>query len=314
MRETNWLPGLVVLGVGAILALVFVLLSRSSKLFAPAGGRDDKDKLLDLEREIQIALDALRDHATEINRLPKEQYEAEKAQLELAAARALKARDDFQKAGGKKAKAEPKAGTAQGSLPFAAKAAIWGGLSVAFFVVLGFVLTGEEKPRQDGMEATGKVPSAQGGGQEAPLSAEEQEEQRQFNAAVEKVRKNGDDVEALSVVAHALLRRQRFEEADALTERGIGLDPFHVETRIHRGMLRGAKGDFAGAAGDLEKLANLYPDSHEALLFAGAMALELGDRKRALSNFQRYMVEAPVAEQPPQIRMEIAALRAELGQ
>ncbi len=308
--ETHWLPGIIVLVSGLGLAALFILLGRSSRGFAKTLTR--ADERLDHEKRIQNALDALRDHAAEANRLPKEQFEAQKMELELAAARALKARDDFDKAGAKKG-AKPAATAAAAGMSRGVRVLIWGGLTVAFFVVLGVILTQEERPRTDGMEATGKVPSEQGG-QQAPLSAEEQEEQRRFMAAMERVKKNSEDVDSLAELAHALLRREQYSEADTLTERGIGVDPFHVETRVHRAMLRGVKGDLAGGVADLERLANTYPGAHEALLFAGAMSLELGDKKRALLSFERFMHEAPPDDQPPQIRNGVAALRAQLGE
>ncbi|MGQ0504193.1 MAG: tetratricopeptide repeat protein [Myxococcaceae bacterium] len=310
---TNWVPGLIALGVALAFAIVFAVLSRKNKAFDPSAANKDDNKLLDLERAVQNALEALREHSVNAAHLTPDQFAAQKTELEIAAARAMKARDDHQAKGNRTSKpvgAAPKPTGFFANNP-GLRGALVGGLAVGFFVLLGVILTQEEKKRTDGMEATGKTPGQSG---EPQVSEEERQEEAEFNAAMERVRKNPDDVESLAKMTHALLRRQQFNEAVTLTERGVGVDPFHVETRVHRAMLKGAKGDLKAAVSDLEHLANTYPDAYEALLFAGAISLELGEKKRALTSFERYVVEAPASEHPPQISQALAGLRAELGE
>lgn len=310
MNPTDWTPGLLVLAGGLLLAVGFVLFSRRGKGKAEPA---QDEVLADLEQRYATLIAQLKELTADRANLPEERFQAEKTRLELAAAAALKARDAHVR--GAKHEAEKAAARAErvkkaaeaaaqgfwGKHP-QLKGALWGAGVVGFLAVLGWVLVQESKPRTDGMQATGKTPGEEGQSEAAEVEAF-------LQAAMERVRKNPDDVEAFAEVTHELIARQAFEHAYPLVERGIGLDPFHVDLRIHRAVLRAAQGEGAAARAELEHLAATYPEAYEALLYIGALAMRDGDRGRALQSFERYLTAAPAEAQPPGLRMTVAQLR-----
>lgn len=296
--ETNWLPGLVVLAVGLLAGLLFVLLSRRNGAAAPA---PEDARLADLEQHYRTLIAQLKALAAD-QHLLGDRYEAEKARLERAAADALRARDaHLRGAKHEQEKASARAARAKQAQGFfgknpALKGALFGAGAV-LFVVLVFALVAREATPRD----------------EPPPRAAQEQEDPHFQALLDRLGRNPSDIESITEVAHELIRRQQFEDALQLTNRALGIDPHHVETRIHRAVLVAAEGDDARALAQLEHLANTYPDAHEALLFAGALAHQLGDKKKALELFERFAAEAPPSEQPPALERSIERLKAELA-
>ena len=317
MNESHWIPGLIVLAAGLLVGGGFLIY-----LFrrAPEATLVD-DHLLDLERKAQLLMEQLKEFDTDKHQLDGERFAAQKRWLEQEAAQAFRARDEYTRDLNQIPRPPPlpKAQTASESAPKAKgffaehpelKGALWGGGVVLFFVVLGLVLSQEQKPRGDG-EITGKKPMAAAPAPgTAPTSATA--EDQEFQAALEQARQHPDDLELSGRVGHELIRRQRFEDAERLTEVALGFDPFHVESRIHRAVLRTTHNESKAALEELEHLAITYPHAGEARLFLGGLALETGDRARALANFERYIVETPQDEQPPQLRQVIAELRQQV--
>jgi hypothetical protein len=117
---------------------------------------------------------------------------------------------------------------------------------------------------------------------------------------------------ALDAAAHALLVRERFEEAETLVLRALAGAPKDAEAVIHHAVLRGVGGDTAGARAELERLAR-GPAGWEASLFAAGFALRAGDDEAALRALRRFRAGAPPAEVTPQLAEEIAELERRLG-
>jgi regulator of sirC expression with transglutaminase-like and TPR domain len=122
-----------------------------------------------------------------------------------------------------------------------------------------------------------------------------------------------DSPDAMARVAHELIYRQDWEEAHRVTERALGIDPFQIENRIHRAVLQAVQSDGDQGIKDLQHLVDAYPGAHEGLLFLGAIAMKRGEKQQALRSFERYLAEAPRAEQPPQLQDGIMMLRKQLG-
>src|SRR5215831_14457580 len=308
MTQTQWLPGVIALAVGLVCGLAFLFFRKGST--RPAAAVDDR--VADLERRAQLILDQLKELNADRHHLDAAQFEAEKARLEQEAAAALRARDEYSRGG-----AAPKI-PAKPIPPEAAsaprgwlgrhpqlKGAFWGGGVVLFAVILGLLLSQDQKPRQDGMGATGKTPPMAG--------APEAQEDPILNEAMANYQAHPDSVEAMSRLSHELINRQDFQEATRLTERSLGLDPFHVESRIHRAVLVAVEGDREKGQKALEHLANAYPDAHEARLYHGLLALQAGNERTALEILERYSAEAPPSQQPPRLADVIATLRKKLG-
>lgn len=319
--ETHWGPGIIVVVAGVVVALVLLFLAR--KKTAPIEEKDDR--LADHERKVQALLEQLRELNQDSHLMPEADFKAEKARLEAEAAAALRARDEYagalvtanrmaeKAAPGKKAEAAPAPAGFLAQNP-QLKGALWGASIVGFFVLLGLLLTQETKPREEmggGPMTGGGSTSAMGGQQQnAAMDAEEHE----FQELQKKLQQNPDDLELSARVAHELLRRQDFNGAGALTDRALTIDPFHTEARVHHEVLRGLKGDAMGALDQLEKIGKAQPDGDEALLFAGALAMEVNDPRRALRNFESYASITPPNEQPPQLAQGIALLRQQVAQ
>jgi hypothetical protein len=315
MTQTEWLPGVIVLAVGLVIGVVFLLRLRKGGSLASS---DTGDRLADLERRAQLILDQLKELNADRHHLESAQFEGEKSRLEHEAASALRARDEYARGLAASARATAKAEAAVASATPAPprgwlaqhpqlKGAIWGGGVVLFFVVLGLLLGQEQKPRQEGAGATGKTPPM------ASASQGEQQEDPGVKEALANYQAHPDSVDAISRLSHELINHQDFEEASRLTERGLGMDPFHVESRIHRAVLSAIRGDRENGEKMLQHLANIYPNAHEGRLYLGLLALQAGEQRAALDNFERYAAEAPLNEQPPALAQGIAMLRKQLG-
>ncbi len=310
MSGTNWLPGLLVLLLGVVAGVLFVLLSRKGHKPAQAG----TDPVLDdLEQRYQMLIGQLKELVADKHLLPQEQFDSERSRLEREAAAVLKAKDDHlrgvkheaEKAAARQARqqkaAEAAAQTFLGRNP-ALKGALVGGGVVGFFALL-FALLGQESKLRTDEPMTGGPPQKQ----------EQPGRDEKLEALVDKLKRNSDDIEVLAEVAHELIRRQAFDDAESLVNQALGMDPHHVETRIHHAVILAVDGDGATALHQLEHLARTYAGAHEALLFAGVLSMQMGDKGRALRNFERFLSEAPPAEVPPGLREGIVKLRQEVG-
>jgi cytochrome c-type biogenesis protein CcmH/NrfG len=299
---TNWLPGLVVLAVGFIAAALFLLTQRRK------GGSARDGALEDLERRYQSLIEQLKELAADKHTLAPEHYEAERARLEQEAVAALRARDEHQKKQGKRAPEPRPAPVTTGLLSPQLKGALWGGGIVLFFGVLGYTLVSEQRTRGEDDTATGRVPPGMGANaQQQPPQAD-----AELAQAWQRLRENPSDLETAALLSHELIRKQMYEDAERVTQRGLAVDPFNVELRVHQGVLRAVRGDEAGAEQALVKLVDSYPDAQESLLFLGALAMRQGNKAKALEYFERFAVEVPANLQPPPLLAAIQQLRGEL--
>ncbi len=310
MNETNWLPGIAVLALALAAAAGFVF-TLWRKREAPA---TQVEGIADLEDRARRLLDQLRELNLDRHQLTDEQYAQDKQRLEVAAASALRQKDELAAKGSLKARAksEPAKSVPPGLLSRhpQLKGALWGGGGVLFFVAIGLFLTQEQKPRTEGREMTGKV---HGGGKAPGGSEAAREESPELKAALARLQQRPNDPDAAVAVAHQLINEQDWSQASQLTERAAGMDPFHTENRIHRAFLKAVQGNNQQALSELEHLFETYPDAYEALLFHGAVALQAGNPRGALASFERYAIEAPASQQPPMLQQGIAMLRKQLG-
>jgi len=119
-------------------------------------------------------------------------------------------------------------------------------------------------------------------------------------------------VSSLDMAAHALLVRERFEEAEPIVLQALAAAPKDAEASIHGVVLRGVAEDAKAARIELERLAE-GPAGWEASLFAAGFALREGDDRGALRSLRRFRASAPAAELTPELLAEIAALEQKLG-
>ena len=303
MSETNWLPGIIVLAIalgGGLLALFKLWRKRET----PA---TRAERIAELDDQAHRLMDQLRELNADRHQLTDEQFAQEKRRLETAAAAALRQKDEIAAKGQVKTASGPAAKPASPGVLAQhpqLKGALWGGGIVLFFVALGLFLTQEQKPRTEGREATGKAP----GGAEP-----ERRESPEIKAALDRLQQHPEDPDAAIAAAHELINVQDWSQASQLTERAAGVVPFNLENRIHRAFLKAPQGNAQQSLSELEHLFETYPDSYEALLYHGAVELQVGNPRAALGSFERYAVEAPANQQTPMLQQGIAMLRKQLG-
>lgn len=316
-EPTNWTPGLAVLGVALMMAATYVALTlRKSKPAAPAS--DAQKHAGELDARYRSIIDQLRELKAEKHHLDPAAYEAQRADLEKRAADALRARETGAAAAAASATGPSPAAAPAGKAAAAPggffgrhpewKGAIWGGGVVAFFGVLGVLLFQEQKPADQSMSQPGPMQSQQGQAQ-APSESGGND----LDRAMEYLQEHPENTEAAAEVGHWLIGRQEWDHASQVTERALGIDPFHVENRIHRAYLRAERGDPAGAQ-ELQHLADTYPASNEALLFLADDRERAGDLAGALDLLERYVSVAPPSEQWMELYQAMARYRRELGQ
>ena len=309
-HETHWLPGLLALGCALLAAIVFLLSSRRKHTpVAPASSAED------LGARYQGIIAELKEHAANRHLYAAEAWATEQARLEQAAAAVLRERagvahEDL-KAQARAAKRVEAQTTATGFFARnpAFKGALWGGGVVLFFVALGVLLSRESKDRADGEQITGMA----AGGSGAPMKPQPPQEDPVLKAALERAERSPEDIDALAAASRELISRQLFEDAAPLVSRATMLDPYHVPTRIHRAILLATEGQTATALDELQHLADTFEGAYDARLYAGFLSMQAEDKPRALAQFERYLDEAPAAEQPVMLRSGIAQLRAEIA-
>ena len=120
-------------------------------------------------------------------------------------------------------------------------------------------------------------------------------------------------VAALDAAAHALVVRERFEEAEPLVLRALSAAPMDAEASIHQAVLKGVLGNEAAARAELERLAH-GPAGWEASMFAAGFALRDGDEAAALRALRRFRAQAPAAEVSPEALAELKELEAREAQ
>lgn len=307
--ETQWLPGLIVLGGALLIGVIYLLATRRRNQRL----HDRDEAQVELDRKAQLYLEQLKELMQEQHQLPPEHFQAEKSRLELLAAAAMKARDEYRADAKNRSEAEAAAKATTPTPPAPQgffdrnpqlKGAIWGAGVVLFFVVLGLWLSQEQKDRGDG-EATGRIPPM-------AIAPEDDPREQGFQRALERVKRNPSDVDFSGAVVHELIRREDWDQAMAITERALGVDPFHPEHRVHRALFQASQGKIDEAIAELERLSMVYPDAHEALLFIGTLSLERGDHARALKYLERFDREAPLEEKPSQLPHAIAEIRQKM--
>lgn len=310
-HPTNWLPGILAVSAAFVAAVVFVLVSlRRHRPTAPPSSEED------LEIRYQGLIAQLKEHGANKHIHSAEAWADEQARLEQAAAAVLREKAGVKHAALKsETRASKKAAQAAAATGFfaknpAIKGALWGAGIVGFFVILGVVLSQESTARTDGQGMTGAVPGEAAG----PMAERPPAEDLELKTAMARANRSPDDIEALSEAAKQLIARQMFDDAAPMVRRATAIDPYHVPTRTHRAVMLAVEGQGLTAMNELQHVADTFEDAYDARLFAGMLALQADDRPRALEQFERYMQEAPVDEQPPMLGKALVQLRAEIAQ
>jgi hypothetical protein len=159
VTESHWIPGLVVLSLGLVAGALYLLFGRK-----PAAAAVPADRVTDAQRRVDSLLAQLREHQAEKHQMDPAAWQKEQDRLERAAAEAMRARDEMEKAPEKAASGKEGAKVPEPAAPsgFFGRhpqlvGAAWGAAVVVFFGALGLWLSQEQKPRAEGETATGTV-------------------------------------------------------------------------------------------------------------------------------------------------------------
>jgi tetratricopeptide (TPR) repeat protein len=269
---------------------------------------DGPSRSADRAEELELAygrvIDELRVLDGDRNQHAPDEYEREKARLTREAVRLLKASEQARKAvktSGSPAPASSQAKAASGSRDMWLGFACGAGSVVLAAVVALALWSPLATPAEDPAAAVATEDELPPGHPAADDPLVE---------ALELVRQNPGDLDTSAKVARELVARHRLEEASALVDASLKVDPHHLPSRINRALIDGNLGDPRSAMETLAKLADKTPEGREALLARGALALQVADQKVALESFERYAREAPAGDQPPYLAHVLETLRA----
>lgn len=277
MTDTNWLPGLVVLGVAVAAGVALALKSRAGARLPQA----ETNQLAELKLQKDVAYTLLREHATAREAWEEGPWLRERDRLERVAAAVLRRIDAVGPIAA--APAEPaRAG-------FAAKhpqlvGALYGAGGVGFVVALAFGL--------DQYSAPAPV-EPMGGSDIAALQA--------------RVDAAPDDLVAKNKLGHALLNAGKVMEAYKLTEEVVKVDPENTEARTHQAIVLMNMGDLNMAAKLLDRVLTKAPADPETLGWRGAVHLQLGEREEAAKAWEAAIAADPKLE--PMLRPLISDAR-----
>jgi hypothetical protein len=303
MTDSHWIPGLVVLSTALLAAAVYLLLLRKQRAVAA-------DPLADATERAEALLSQLREHAAERHQLEPAAWQAGARSPGAEAADALRARDGLRTS--PMPPLPSSAPAARAGQSFFTRhpqllGAAWGGAVVVFFGALGLWLSTDQKPREAGEEATGTA------GRPGSAAPAREDADPQFASLLARVQEAaGEDLALTSEVVRELIRRSEFDQARALNDRSLSIDPFRPETRVHRGFLQAVQGKRTAGLEELRRVANTWPGGTEGLLFSGMLHLQADEGREALHDFEGYLAEAPPNLVPPQLRQGVAELRRQV--
>lgn len=269
MNETNWLPALVVLGLSAAAGLALAA-RRGAPLPAPT--RTHREELL---RQKEAAYLLLREH--DAARADTPEWRAERAQLEIAAARVLRALDALAET-----EPAPQARPAASARSAGLVGALWGAGVVAFAGLLAFLISEYSAPRADGALATGGNRPAARPAADPGLDA--------LRAAVAA---DPTDIASRNLLGHALLSTGAVMDAYTLSEEVLKLDPADAEARTHQGIVLLNMGDLPLAGKVVDRVLAASPAFTEALVWRGVIYLQAGDGPRAVEVWGRAVTLDP---------------------
>ena len=308
-QPTQWTTGLVALGLGLLAGIFFLFWARR---FPKGQAATGAEKQAELEAQYQKVISQLKELEADRHQRSAEQYELDKSRMETLAVSLLKQKDaallsqkhEEDKAAAKAEAAEQRTGFwAQNP---ALKGALWGGGTVLFFVLLAVLMGRESKPRAEGEGITGGV------GRQQEMSGSSAVDDA-FQAILGRLISEPQNIELMVQVSEEYIRRNQFEDALRWVNEATSLDPFHVENRIHRALLMAASGQAPASMRELKHLSNQYPRAHKALLYGGALSIQMGQPAEGIALFERYLSEAPMDQQPPGLRQEVARMKRQLG-
>lgn len=275
---TSFVPGLIVMGVGLVVALLLALRLRR------ASTSSKKDLDLEIE-DLQMRRDEI------YRKLREEDGELldveERAQLEMAAARTLKRLDELQPAvpkterrGGGTAKSTPQAA------PQPARAGVTGfalGVGMASLIaVLLFWASGDATPRPPETPVAA-APDDETHNQLQQMSPEGRARAASLTARLEA---NPRDLPARKALTETFVMEGFFVEAFEQTETILADSPGDVDALYFQGLVRLTMGQGDQALVLLDRALTTQPDFVSARLVRGITRLRAEDREGAIEDWR----------------------------
>ncbi|WP_373048963.1 tetratricopeptide repeat protein [Vulgatibacter sp.] len=301
MHETNWLPPLLVLGLGLLAGLVLAVKFARSKRGAAAAMphavaiEDVEVRDLRVQRDLLVA--QLRELDDTAGKRTADELARDRFALELQAAAVLR---DLDLAEARERKAEAAAAAA----PAAAAAkptpawvgAAWGGGVVLFGALLFFILQSESGNRAPGGSITGNGPTVNGPagngqmaeGQQAP--AQPDPELEQFIA---RAQANPQDLEAQLDLAQAFLYRERLVEVFQVVQHIKTLDAENPRALTYEAVVRQAMGMAEQALALLDTAVRKDPQLAEAWVRRGLVAFDVAKYDVAVESWEKALAIRP---------------------
>ncbi|HWE25359.1 MAG TPA: tetratricopeptide repeat protein [Myxococcales bacterium] len=288
MNETtgvDWLPALLVLGIGLVVGVAAALIvsARSRK------ARKRTEKVPVQVRDLTSKRDALMGQLRELDdtagKRTAEQLAHERYALELEAAHVLLALDERmpKERPMRATKSAAEGGANATARPTSERAGLrgffWGVGSATAILLIGLFVYQSAKPRETGGSVTGE-PGGMNRNSPAPASAEE----AQLKAAVAS---NPDNVEAHLGLAHAYLERQDWMGVWKETSEVLKRQPGNPPALAYQGLVRLAMGQNAVAVDLLSKALAKDPDLVDGYSYLALGYIRLGRTRDAEATMTR---------------------------
>jgi hypothetical protein len=253
----DWLPPLIVLGIGIVVGAFVVWRVLAASRRQPATASAPALEVRDLSGKSEALLRQLRELEDTASKRTAEQLARERYALELEAARTFLALDEravaTREMPRKSAPREPAAPNRAGMRGF-----LWGIGTATGLLLLGFFVYQSAKPRAPGGAVTGEVGmSGRNGGESAAPDAEEAE----LQAAVAR---NPQDIEGRLALARLYVQRQDWMQVWNETSRVLEQAPGNPRASAYQALVRLAMGQGQVAVNMLTTALAADPDMVEA--------------------------------------------------
>lgn len=306
---TNWLPPLVVLGIGLLVGLVLALRTARGRRAGAATRAVPLDdvEVRDLRVELDQRLAQLRELDDTADKRTAEELARARHALELEAARVLLALEAAERRAAQAAAGEaapPAAAPASRSPAWVG--ALWGGGTVGFAALLFFVLQGQIAQRAPGGSITGNDVSVNGPGGQAQAPRADPE----LEALFARAKANPQDLDAQLDLAQALLQRERLVDVFMAAQAAREIDPDNPRALTYEAVVRHAMGQGEIAMQLFDKALRRDPALAEGWVRRGLVAFDLARYDDAVTSWEKALELRPDGKAALQPVIDEARLRA----
>lgn len=311
---TDWLPPLLVLGIG-LLAGAFLAwkLARGKRAAAATPAvRGDAVEIRDLRVQREQVLSQLRELDDTAGKRSPEELARDRYALELQAAAVLRDLDSAERAALAAAPA-PAAPAAAQAVPrsSALVGALWGGGVVLFGAILFFVLQSNSGQRAAGGSVTGNGATVMGPGAGAPAMQQDDQPDPELLQAMARAEASPQDIEAQLDLAQALLYRDRLIDVFQVVQKVNAIQPETPRALTYEAVVRQAMGLPDMALQMLDKAVAKEPQLAEAWVRRGLVAFDLEKYDVAVQSWEKALELRPDGQQALAPVIAEAKLRAE---